>query len=341
MNLNLKGLVIGCGSIGERHLYNLKKMGFTNIAIVDSNKSKIQDITKRYHVKGFDDLDSAFSFEPDFSLVCTFPKSHLSLAEKCLQNDSHIFIEKPISVNSSELKKFLNKADKNNKKIATGYNLRFEPGLMFLQKKLAKIKSKPLSIFCEWGHHIKFWHPTKNFQNHYVLKKDGGIILDDSHEYDYVRWLLNDKIKSVFAQTTKASSFKTDSESLASIMLKFSSGTIATIIIDYMRSKYTRNCNLIFENMDLNWNYVPQARKSSKYNQKAKSQISIHHLNKKHQNFNFTYNPNDMYKNELENFLLSIQKDISPKVNGWEGLETLKIGNAIKKSALTNKIIKI
>ena len=32
---NLRGLIIGCGSIGERHLHNIKKIGVKDIAILD------------------------------------------------------------------------------------------------------------------------------------------------------------------------------------------------------------------------------------------------------------------------------------------------------------------
>ena len=48
---NLKTLVIGLGSIGERHLYNLKKMGIKNITICDSNKKRANHISDKYALK--------------------------------------------------------------------------------------------------------------------------------------------------------------------------------------------------------------------------------------------------------------------------------------------------
>ena len=71
---DLKGLIIGCGSIGTRHLHNLKSLGFTNIAIYDENKKRINELSKKYNVTKFDSLYSALGeFKPCFSIICTYP----------------------------------------------------------------------------------------------------------------------------------------------------------------------------------------------------------------------------------------------------------------------------
>ena len=38
---NLRSLIIGCGSIGERHLHNIKKIGIKDIGILDINKTSL------------------------------------------------------------------------------------------------------------------------------------------------------------------------------------------------------------------------------------------------------------------------------------------------------------
>ena len=91
-----------------------------------------------------------------------------------------------------------------------------------MQKEIGK----PLSILIKFGHNIKFWKPGTNYRNHYILKKGGGIILDDSHEYDYLGWLFDDEIKSVYCQTQKTNSIKTETESFASMILKTKKGLI-------------------------------------------------------------------------------------------------------------------
>ncbi len=187
---NLRSLIIGCGSIGERHLHNIKKIGIKDIGILDTNKTRVDSLSKKYSVKKFYDLDTALSFKPDFSIICTFPESHIPIANSCINSGSHVFVEKPLSSNLKGVIPMLKKAKTKKLKVAVGYNLRFDKGINLLKHKLRRKEiGRPLSILITFGHNIKFWRPGTNYKNHYILKKGGGIILDGSHEYDYLRWL--------------------------------------------------------------------------------------------------------------------------------------------------------
>jgi len=338
LNQDINTLILGCGSIGERHLFNLKKLGIKNLAIYDKDKKKLSRLSSKYKVKYFSELDTALNFKPDLSLICTYPSSHLRLANDCLDIGSHIFIEKPISHTISGVEKFLSRAKSRNIKVGVGYNLRFERGLNFLKNQLQKIE-QPLSINCEFGNHVKFWGANKNYKNHYVLKKGSGVILDDSHEYDYLRWMLEDDVKSVFCQTKKIKSIKTQTESIATIFLKFKRGTIATIVLDYVRPNYERNCQIISENTILKWQFNPSLKKLLEYKTKATSKVTTANLSGLSKSLNFKTEINEMYVREMESFIHCITENKNPIINGIEGIKTLKIGLAALSSAKTGKPI--
>jgi predicted dehydrogenase len=341
---DLNGLIIGCGSIGTRHLHNLKSLGFSNIAIYDEDKQKVNELSKKYHVKFFYDLDSAlYSFKPDFSIICTYPSSHVKIASSCIDHNSHVFIEKPISSNLKGIERMLKKADSKNLKVAVGYNLRFDTGLNLFKKNINKYSnSTPMSILSEWGHNIKWWKPGTDFKNHYILQKGNGIILDDSHEYDYVRWLLDDEVESVYCQTRKLKTIKTQTESIASIILKFKKGTIGTFVIDYIRPYYERKCHVIGEKGDLKWEYTPKSGSWKEFGLRANSSVTSRFTNhSKTKTENFDVKLNDMYVNEINDFINSITKNKKPLVNGWDGLKTLKIGLAALSSSNTGKVVKL
>ncbi len=338
----MKALVIGCGSIGQRHIHNLKKLKLKNLVAYDIDKNKIKFCSKKYNIQTFSDLNSALSFKPDFSIICTFPSSHLTLANTCIDNNSHIFVEKPISNSINGLAKMLTKASSKKLKVGVGYNMRYDDGLRHLKTILLKKEiSSPLSIFTEWGHNIKLWQKNSNYKNHYVLKKGGGIILDDSHEYDYLRWLLNDEVKSVYCQTKKINDPKTQTESLASIILKFKKGCIANLLIDYVRPKYQRMCHVIGEKGDLLWEFKIQNKKRN-YSTKVKSTVTTNLLkNNITKTNNFLVRLNDMYIKELQNFIQSVKNKNEPNANGWDALKTLKIGLAALESAKKDKVIRL
>ena len=340
---NLRSLIIGCGSIGERHLHNIKKIGIKDIGILDTNKTRVDSLSKKYSVKKFYDLDSALSFKPDFSIICTLPESHMSIANSCIKSNSHVFIEKPISTNLKNVIPILKKAKHKKLSISVGYNLRFDKGLNLLKKKLMQKEiGKPLSILIKFGHNIKFWRPGTNYRNHYILKKGGGIVLDASHEYDYLRWLFEDEIKSVYCQTQKINSIKTKTESFASIILKTKKRLVANLNIDYLRPFYERSCYIIGEKGSLRWEYNLTKSAWSTYTQKVNSKVTLQLLSKSsNQVFNNIIKVNDMYINEIRNFIESIVLNKKPLVDGFDGLNTLRLGVAALESAKKKKIISL
>jgi predicted dehydrogenase len=340
---NLRSLIIGCGSIGERHLHNIKKIGIKDIGILDTNKTRVDSLSKKYSVKKFYDLDSALSFKPDFSIICTLPESHIPIANSCINSDSHVFVEKPLSSNLKNVIPMLKKAKTKKLKVAVGYNLRFDKGINLLKHKLQQKEiGKPLSILITFGHNIKFWRPGTNYKNHYILKKGGGIILDGSHEYDYLRWLFEDEIKSVYCQTRSTDSIKTETESFASIMLKTKKGLIANLNIDYLRPFYERSCYIIGEKGSLRWEYNLTKSAWSTYTQKVNSKVTLQLLSKSSsQVFNNIIRVNDMYINEIRNFVESIVLNKKPLVDGFDGLNTLRLGVAALESAKKKKIISL
>ena len=110
----MKFLVIGCGSIGHRHISNLTSLGFDNIQVFDSNKDLLKKIGKSLDVKILESLDFT---NVDITFICTPPNSHIKIAKEALMNKSHVFIEKPLSNNLTGIESIKKLAKKNSLKI--------------------------------------------------------------------------------------------------------------------------------------------------------------------------------------------------------------------------------
>ena len=86
-------LIVGCGSIGQRHLENLLSLDQKNIKIYYTDCALAKKISKKFNVEQLETLQFK---NVDCTLICSPPSTHTSIAKKALSESSNIFVEKPL-----------------------------------------------------------------------------------------------------------------------------------------------------------------------------------------------------------------------------------------------------
>lgn len=328
----LNFFVVGCGSIGERHIRNLKSFFpiVDKIFAYDISQERLRLMRERYGVEAVNSIDEVLSKKSvDAALVCTPPNSHVPMAMKFVENNLHVFVEKPLSNQMKDVDKLLRKAEKKKLNIMVGYNLRFHPGIRLVKKLVdEKQVGKILSAIVEAGQYLPDWRPWQDYRKSYtaIEKMGGGVILDGSHEIDYIRWLLGD-VKELSCFAGKISSLEVETEDTAEIILRFKSGAIAGIHLDFVQRGYARSCKLIGEEGNILWSYPEKT-------------VKVYLAEGSLKTFRFDdFEPNQMYVKEMEHFINCVQGLEKPLVDGWEGKATLLLALAAKKSAKERKVI--
>jgi len=325
--------IIGCGSIGERHIRNLTST-YPDFEIVatDISAERLSLMEKKYHIRTCKTLEEGFGTGIDAVIVCTPPSSHVPLSLRAIKNGAHVFIEKPISDSLSKIKELLEKAHSASLIISVGYCFRFHPGLRMVKQIVdAGELGEILLVQAEYGQYLPDWRPWQDYKQSYTAKKElgGGIILDGSHEIDYLRWLVGD-IAQVFSFAGKLSDLDVETEDAAGILLKFARGTIGMIRLDFVRRDYSRSCELICQKGTLKWNFQEDIVRIYRQD---KQNWEVHK--------NLMPDKNEMYVAEMKHFVASILAKEKPLVSGEEGLRTLKIALAIKESAERGRVVRI
>lgn len=327
----MRMLVIGCGSIGERHIQNLKALSAGDIIACDTDRKRLSAIGKKYKIQTCTDLERAFNKNVDAALVCTPPNTHIPIARKIVERGAHVFIEKPLSNSLKGARELIELAKKKKLVVFVGYNLRFHPGLNLVKKILDRGEvGRVLSARAEFGQYLPDWRPWQDYWRSYTAKRKlgGGIILDGSHELDYIRWLLGE-VEEVSCVAGKVSRLEVDVEDTAEITLKLRSGAVVGVHLDFVRRDYTRNCELIAEEGSIIWSYPDRLVKV--YSARGK----------RWRTFRVGGVPNEMYVREMKHFLRCVQGMEKPLVSGEEGKRTLEIALAAKRSAKTGKVVKV
>ena len=329
----MKILIIGCGSIGQRHLRNLKVLTTGEIIAHRTRKKSIKELEDKYHIKTYSNLTEALNQSPDAVLVTNPTSLHIQSALSAAKQGCHIFIEKPISNTLDGIDELIDIVHKKNLVVLVGCNLRFHPCLQFIKKLLDEKRiGKVVSARVQMGQYLPDWHPWEDYRTMYSAHQSlgGGIILDMVHELDYISWLLGDVTK-VFSFSDKLSDLDIDTEDVAEILLRFESGAIAEVHLDYIQRYPSRSCEIIGDEGSIVWNLNEG---TVKVYTSEKNEWKLFEQPK-------SYDMNQTYIDEIVHFISCIEGKEKPLISITDGLEVLKIALAAKESAKNGEIIKI
>ena len=94
----MKILVLGCGSIGKRHIKNLLTINAGRIFAYDVDNSKVDYVQKELSVAALSsEVEAVKDGDFDAAFICSPPSLHVNQALRLLRKGTHCFIEKPLS----------------------------------------------------------------------------------------------------------------------------------------------------------------------------------------------------------------------------------------------------
>jgi predicted dehydrogenase len=135
----MKVAFIGAGRVAEVHYLALKDIPEIQlVGIYDNNKEQSAKRAAEWSVNIFDSVSNLLAdSQIDAILILTHVDSHIELAQACLQAGKHVFIEKPVSVNSTEIRGLIKLAKLNNRVIMPGHNYAYIPEFTRMKKLLS------------------------------------------------------------------------------------------------------------------------------------------------------------------------------------------------------------
>lgn len=326
-------LVVGLGSIGQRHIQIARKL-LPESKIAALRHKSCDDLNKAEVDACFTDIESALSFNPQVAIVANPASFHLDIATKLADSGVHLFIEKPIAHTLAGVPELISLCKAKNLVLQVGYNLRFLPSLQkFKEILLSKVIGQPLSVRCEIGQYLPSWRTGSDYREGVSAQKalGGGVLLELSHEIDYLRWLFGD-VEWVKSVLRKQSNLDIDVDDTAHLIFGFVSDEngkqlIASLNMDFIRHDTTRICTVIGEQATLKWNAVS-------------GELTIFKQGGNSWELIFQHSPdrNYSYIMEWKSFLNSIEFKKKPFVSGNDGMAVLDIIHAATLSEEENSI---
>ena len=309
-------LIIGFGSIGQRHYRNIKKIfkSEANFFILrkicktpfltkNNNLSKNQKPERKSVniIKKLNDLKEK-KINIYAAFICTPTSLHLKPLNWLLRNNIDTFIEKPLSNNLVGLKQIEKIYQKSRAVTMIGYQMRFNPIINFLSKEKNFQKFVGDLNFVEIvnGEDVRNFHPWENYSKSYTSKKNlgGGVTLSQIHELDYFKFLFKDyKIIKNKSFVLKNSNLKVDVDDTSSHLFhlkKKHKNLICSIHLNFYENPKRRTIRFL-------------GNQGSLLADLNKNQIYIYNKNKFIKK-EFKFKRNDIFISELNYFFSCIKK---------------------------------
>ena len=186
-------LVVGCGSIGERHLRCFQRTGRARVAVCDANAALLARVAQQYEIAGFPDVDSALAARRyDGIVICTPAQTHLGIALAGLRHGAGLMIEKPLDTDLGKVPAVCEVMARAGKFVGVAYVYHFMPWICGARKILAGGElGRPLHGSVATGQHFPTYRPAYR-EIYYTRHETGGGAIQDAltHIANAVEWLI-------------------------------------------------------------------------------------------------------------------------------------------------------
>jgi len=338
--------MVGLGSIGQRHVRNLRHLLGDNVDIwavrtrrlkhVITEQSTIEpntDVEECYQIRVFTDLQEASNEGPDAVFVTNPTSLHLPTALAAAQAGCHLFIEKPISHTLDGVDELRRIVATKGLTVLVGFQFRFHPGLQQVKRLLYEgAIGEIVSVQVHWGEHLTGWHPWEDYRQSYSAHADlgGGVILTLCHPFDYLRWLIGE-VCEVSAMVGCMGGLDIPVEDTADVHLHFASGAIGHVHLDYLQRPPSHWLQVVGRQGTLRWDGADGMARCYRADAGQWEAFPIPE----------DFERNTLFLDEMRHFLACIAGADQPRCTLEDGIEALRIALAAKQAATEGRTISL
>ncbi|MFP4322564.1 MAG: Gfo/Idh/MocA family protein [Anaerolineales bacterium] len=325
-------MIIGGGSIGLRHARNLSTLGQRVLYLAEPNPAQAASV----HAEGFsvcESIPEGITPEVDAVLVCSPTVFHLEHVRLAVQADKHVFIEKPLSHTWDGVEAVVAEAQARGLVTLMGYNMRFRDGYRRAKALLVDgTLGNPLAARALVSFYLPHYHPGSDYRRRYQAQRalGGGVVLDDSHEIDYLLDLFG-PVDEVVAYTERLSALEMDVEDYAGALLKHRSGVITQLQMDFLGRVYRRELDITGSAGTLTLDH-----NSGEIRLYGPGPAGYRVLP---QAMSVTLNA--MYLDEMQHFIDCLNGQATSVADIASGAEVLRVALAMFESAQTGSIVRL
>ena len=334
-----KILLVGLGSIGQRHARNLRALGGDGVTLLAHRARRDAplltdplrprrdvDPAAALGIETFTDYAAALAQRPDAVYVANPTSLHLATARQAAEAGCHLFIEKPLSHSLEGVPELLDLVARRGLVATVGYQLRFHPALRLARELLAQgAIGRLLGVRADFGEFLPGWHPYEDYRQGYAARAalGGGVVLTQIHDFDYLGWLFGWP-ERVAAFGGRLGALEIDVEDTVCSQLEVTrEGRPFPIQLwqDFLSRPARRRCEVVGEDGTLTVDLVAHAVRCLHRERGVVAEKTFTEFDR-----------NEIFLAQMRNFLASLDGVEMPAVPLAEAARSLAVALAVKES---------
>ena len=324
--------IIGCGYWGPNLIRNYYQLPNCNMLICCDLDGKKLDRMKTLYpgILTTNDVRAVVNNrEIDAVGIATPVFTHYPLAKEALLNGKHVFVEKPLCHSSDACLELIRLAEEEEKVLMVGHTFEYTAAVN---------KIKEIVNSGELGEILYISSVRLNLG---LFQQDINVIWDLApHDISIITYILGEHPVSVNGQGK--SHYKKDIEDVATITLNFSNGTIAFVHSSWLDPNKVRRTTIVGSKKMLVYNDTEPQEKIKIYDKGVDAPPYYDTFGE----FQFSYRYGDIHSPRIEDyeplrkecahFLECIEKNQSPRSDGYSGLRVVSVLEAASESLKIN-----
>jgi predicted dehydrogenase len=272
-------------------------------------------------------LDDVVAFEPDAVFLAGPATTRVDVLRQIGPLNVPVFIEKPLAHTLGDAVVVVELLGPALERSQLGYNLRFSESLIAFRDLVREGRyGRVLRFNAETAQYLPDWRPDKDYRETVSARAElgGGVLLELSHELDYLRWIFGEW-DWVSAWTGTTSSLEIDVEDTALVTIGIDGGQASTQVVgqlslDFVRRDKTRTVTAVCEGGTLRWDGIAGT-------------VAVYDASESRSETVATDSGSQStYRAQWDSFLSVVEKGSAPLVAMSDGVAVLRAVEAIRHS---------
>jgi len=224
-------LIIGVGSIGERHLRNFLRIDGVRCSLAEVDTATRERVAAAYGVEAsYGDYREADLSAFDGAVICVPADQHVPIAQDVVSAGTHVLTEKPLAMSLDGVDRLRRLRDEKNVVVSVAYTLRSDPLIKELKQLVESAELGEARVVNFYAG--QYWpRMRKGYPPWYAQRREtgGGAIPDHLvHYINCLEWMFGAP-EEVSAKQWRLGLQDIATEDTAFVTMRFPGGQVAQL----------------------------------------------------------------------------------------------------------------